>query len=98
MELVLKNDTLCASDFEFDQLEADQPFTVMTIAGRVPRGESTIVWVRFEPKPIVEQTVYQAALTLNYFNGQATIGLRGTATNDKRYAIGSHLQWPVYIK
>jgi len=92
MELVLKNDTLCASDFEFDQLEADQPFTVMTIAGRVPRGESTIVWVRFEPKPIVEQTVYQAALTLNYFNGQATIGLRGTATNDKRYAIGSHLQ------
>ena len=91
MELVLKNDTLCASDFEFDQLDADQPFTVMTIAGRVARGDSTIVWVRFEPTPITEQTAYSAELKLNYFNGTATIGLRGTATNDKRYAIGSHL-------
>ena len=43
MDLVLRNDTLCASEFAFDQLDADQPFTVMTIGGVVGRGESRVV-------------------------------------------------------
>ena len=86
MDLVLRNDTLCASEFAFDQLDADQPFTVMTIGGVVGRGESRVVTVRFEPKPVERQTFYSVELRLTFFKGTSTILLRGTATNDMRYS------------
>ena len=91
MELVLKNDTLCASEFDFDQLNPDDPFTVMTIAGRVERGDSKVVNVRFEPKPTDSATGYKAELKLNYYHGTATILLKGRATNDKRYSVACNL-------
>ena len=91
MELVLKNDTLCASEFDFDQLNPDNPFTVMTIAGRVERGDSKVVNVRFESKPTDSAIDYKAELKLNYYHGTATILLKGRATNDKRYSVACNL-------
>ena len=58
----------------------------MTIGRVVGRGDSRVVSLRFEPKPVERETFYSVELRLTFFKRTSTILLRETATNDMRYS------------